>query len=88
METKVYIVTDKLAINFFVDDDIDGFREYLESDESLDFGNPEIFETEAQALAFCSGLGYGSDERAIPDRYPLRSCEPADVPFIEAVENY
>lgn len=54
----------------------------------LDFPEPEVFDTEEQALAFCEGLGYGSDERAMPDRYPLRSCEPADAPFIEAIENY
>ncbi len=88
MKTKVYVISDPLAINFLIDDDIDGFKEYLESDEFLDFGEPEIFDTEAQALAFCEGLGYGTNERAVPDRYPLRSCEPADAPFIEAIENY
>ena len=61
---------------------------YLDSDDMLDFPEPEVFDTEDQALAFCEGLGYGSDERAMPDRYPLRSCEPADAPFIEAIENY
>ena len=54
----------------------------------LDFGEPEVFDTEAEALAFCSGIGYGANECATPDRYPLRSCEPVDLPFIEAIENY
>lgn len=85
---KVYVISDPLAINFLVDDDIDGFKEYLDSDDMLDFHEPEVFETEQQALAFCEGLGYGTDERAVPARYPLRSCEPADAPFIEAIENY
>lgn len=85
---KVYVISDPFAINFLVDDDIDGFKEYLDSDDMLDFPEPEVFETEQQALAFCEGLGYGTDERAVPDRYPLRSCEPADAPFIEAIENY
>lgn len=88
MSVKVYVVTEPLAIDFIVDDDIDGFKEYLDSDDLLDFPEPEVFDTEEQALAFCEGLGYGSDERAMPDRYPLRSCEPADAPFIEAIENY
>lgn len=88
MPVKVYVISDPLAINFLVDDDIDGFKEYLDSDDMLDFPEPEVFDTEEQALAFCEGLGYGSDERAMPDRYPLRSCEPADAPFIEAIENY
>lgn len=85
---KVYVISDPLAINFLVDDDINGFKEYLDSDDMLDSPEPEVFETEQQALAFCEGLGYGTDERAVPDRYPLRSCEPADAPFIEAIENY
>ncbi|MBD5372083.1 MAG: hypothetical protein HDR75_01875 [Bacteroides sp.] len=88
MAVKVYVISDPLAINFLVDDDIDGFKEYLESDEYLDFGMPEVFENEQQALAFCAGLGYGANESVTPERYPLRSCEEADLPFIEAIENY
>ena len=88
MSVKVYVINDPLAIDFLVNDDIDGFKEYLDSDEMLDFTEPEVFDTEDQALAFCEGLGYGKDERAVPDRYPLRSCEPSDAPFIEAIENY
>ena len=48
---KVYVISDPLAINFLVDDDIDGFKEYLDSDDMLDFPEPEVFETERQALA-------------------------------------
>ena len=88
MAVKVYVINDPLAINFLVDNDIDGFKEYLESDEYLDFEEPEVFDTEAEALAFCAGLGYGSDERAIPTIYPLRSFEEVDLPFINAIENY
>lgn len=88
MSVKVYVISDPLAINFLVDDDIDGFKEYLDSDDMLDFPEPEVFDTEAEALGFCEGLGYGADERAIPDRYPLRSFEPVDLPYIEAIENY
>lgn len=88
MAVKVYVISDPLAINFFVDDDIDGFKEYLDSDDMLDFPEPEVFETEQQALAFCAGIGFGIDERAPIERLPLRSCEPADVPFIEAIQNY
>ena len=88
MSVKVYVISDSLAINFLVDDDIDGFKEYLDSDDMLDFPEPEVFNSEAEALAFCSGIGYGANERTTPDRYPLRSCEPADLPFIEAIENY
>lgn len=88
MSAKVYVVNDPLAINFLIDDDIDGFKEYLEADEFLDFSEPEVFDTEAQALAFCRGLGYGASESAMTDSYPLRSFEETDRPFIEAIENY
>lgn len=88
MAVIVYVISDPLAVNFLVNDDIDGFKEYLDSDDMLDFHDPEVFEAEQQAIAFCSGLGYGEIESATPDRYPLRSCEPADAPFIEAIENY
>lgn len=87
MAVKVYVISDPLAINFLVDD-IDGFKEYLDSDDMLDFPKPEVFETEQQALAFCAGIGYGANESTTPERYPLCSCEEADLPFIEAIENY
>ena len=88
MAVKVYVISDPLAINFLVDDDIDGFKEYLDSDDMLDFHEPEVFDTEAQALAFCAGIGYGANESATPDRYPLHSSEDADAPYIEALEKY
>lgn len=88
MSVKVYVVTEPLAIDFIVDDDIDGFKEYLAEDDTIILPEPECFDTEDEALAFCSGIGYGVDERAPVERYPLRSCEPDDLPFIEAIENY
>ncbi len=87
MSIKVYVVSDPTAIEFFQNDDLDGFKLYLE-EENLDFGEPEYFDTEAEALAFCSGIGYRTNERATPNSYPLRSCEPIDMPFIEAIENH
>ena len=88
MSIKVYVVEDTEAIDFIQNNDLDGFKAYLAEDETLDFGAPECFDTEAEALAFCAGIGYGMDERAPVERYPLRSCEPDDVPFIEAIEGY
>ena len=88
MSIKVYVITDPEAINYLVKDDIDSFTEYLASDDTLEFPKPEYFDTDAEALAFCSGIGYQADERALPERYPLRSCEEYDLPFIAAIENY
>lgn len=88
MSVQVYVISDPLAIDFIQNDDIEGFKEYLDSDDTLYFAEPEEFATEAEAIAFCSGLGFGKFENAPVERYPLRSCEPCDLPFIEAVQNY
>ena len=81
-------MTDREAINFMVDNDIDGFKNYLLEEEFLNFGEPEIFDSEETAIAFCAGLGYGVDERAPVEKYPLRSFEETDIPFIEVIESY
>ena len=86
MSIKVYIVEDATAIDFIQNNDLAGFKAYLAEDDTLYFDAPECFDTEAEALAFCAGIGHGMDERAPVKRYPLRSCEPDDVPFIEAIE--
>ena len=86
MSIKVYVINDSEAIQYFLNDDLDGFKEYIASDDMLDFPEPEYFDTEAEAMAFCTGIGYGTNERAIPERYPLRSFEDTDVPFIETIE--
>ncbi|MDE6753915.1 MAG: DUF5053 domain-containing protein [Muribaculaceae bacterium] len=88
MAIKVYVIDNPEAIQYFIYDDIEGFKEYLASDDMLDFPSPEYFDTEAEALSFCTGIGYGTDERATPERYPLCTCEEADLPFIDAIENY
>lgn len=88
MAVKVYVISDSEAINFLIDNDLEGFKNYLAEDEYIDFGEPEVFDTEAEALAFCAGLGYGSDERALTTTYPLRSFEEEDQPFIEEIEKY
>ena len=88
MDIKVYVITDQTAIDLITDNDIDGFKAYLAEEDTLYFSEPETFATEEEALAFCAGIGFGIDERAPIERLPLRSCEPADVPFIELIENY
>ena len=88
MDIKVYVITDQTAIDLITDNDLDGFNAYLAEEDTIYIPDPEIFASEEEALAFCAGIGYGVDDRAPIDRYPLRSCEPTDVPFIEAIENY
>ena len=88
MDIKVYVITDQTAIDLITDTDLDGFKAYLAEDDTLYFPEPETFASEEEALAFCAGIGYGIDERAPIDRLPRRSCEPADVPFIELIKQY
>lgn len=83
---KVYLITDSDAIDLLVNDNLDAFKAYVSSDW-IDIDEPLEFDTKAEVLAFCMGLGYGKDERTFPDIYPLRSCEPYDQPYIEAIES-
>ncbi|MCH5244377.1 MAG: hypothetical protein J1F29_05700 [Lentimicrobiaceae bacterium] len=62
---------DVAAIELLQDNDLEGFKEYLAADDTLDFGEPEYFDSEAEALAFCAGIGYRADERAPIERYPF-----------------
>lgn len=80
-------MTDSEAIELIVSDNLKGFREDLSSEENFMIEESKEFDTEAGAQAFCAGLGYGEDERAPPSIYPLRSCEPCDRPYIEAIES-
>lgn len=88
MAVKIYVISNSDAINLLVDNDLDGLKNYLAEEEYLDFGDPEVFESEAEALAFCAGLGLGSYERDKPLTYPLRSFERFDRHFIEEIEKY
>lgn len=88
MSIKVYVIEDSNLIEFLQNDDLEGFKVYLNEDETLYIPDPEYFDSEAEALAFCSGIGYGADERGTVEKYPLRSCESCDLPYIEAIEQY
>ena len=88
MDIKVHVITDRALIDFIEDNDVEGFQQYLEVDDTLYFEEPIQFETESEALAFCAGLGYGVDDRNPVDRLPLRSFEEYDRPFIELIEKY
>lgn len=92
MSTKVYVIDDPELIDFIVNSDPEGFKAYLDaskdSDDFLLLPEPESFDTEAEAVAFCTGIGFGTSGTTVPDRFPLRTSEPADLPFIDAIESY
>lgn len=52
------------------------------------FDEPIQFETETEALAFCAGLGYGVDDTLSIAKFPLRSFEEYDQPYIKAIEEF
>lgn len=88
MASKIYVIRDRETINFIEENDLDGFKQYLSEEEYMMIDEPEIFETEKEALAFCAGLGKGIDDHNPVEKFPLRSFEEYDQPFIEAIESY
>lgn len=88
MPVRVYVIDDPILISFIEDSDIQGFKEYLDSDNIIMFNEPETFANEAEALAFCSGIGYGVDDHNPVPCFPLRNSEETDLPYIEALANY
>ena len=84
---EVYVITESEAISLIEAGDIDGFQNLLEGDKTLLFSEPESFNTEEEALAFCAGIGYGRDGYPV-EKFPLRSSEPTDLPYIELIKAY
>lgn len=88
MAINVYVISEPSVINLIEGGDLEGFKEELSVDDTLIFHDPETFDTEAEVVAFASGIAYGLDERAPASRAILRSDIEEDLPFIEAIENY
>lgn len=61
----------KSLMYFVIDGNIVGFKEYLDSDDTIYFNEAKCFDTDAGALAYCAGIGYGVDEHAPEKHYPL-----------------
>ena len=62
MKHTIYILTDRTAIDYILNGDIDELKEYLSDPENyVDLSEPITFETEAEVAAFGAGLGYGKD---------------------------
>jgi hypothetical protein len=78
----LYILTDRDAINYILDEDIEGLKEYLSENYYLSLSEPITFETEAEAAAFGAGLGYGTDERGLVEKMILSTDNPDDVEII------
>lgn len=88
MSVQVYIISDPELIECVENNDIDCFRQELADCDTYYFAEPETFDTEAEALAFCGGIGYGLDERTPVTRLPLIYPNNYYTPFIEAIKEY
>lgn len=84
----IYILTDRMAIDYILDGDLDGLKEYLSEPENefLTLSDPISFETEAEVVAFGKGLAFSTDERGLVERYPLNTENPDDVEIIAMFE--
>ena len=49
MSIKVYVLSDPILIDFAQDGDTEGFKEYLDSDDTIYFNDPETFDTNAES---------------------------------------
>lgn len=84
----IYILTDRMAIDFILDGDLEGLKEYLSEPENefLTLSEPINFETEAEVAAFGAGLGYDKDERGLVERLILNLDLPFDAEVIAMFE--
>ena len=87
MKHTIYILTDRTAIDYILNGDIDELKEYLSDPENyVDLSEPITFETEAEIAAFGAGLGYGKDERGLVEKLILNTDNPDDLEIIRLLE--
>ena len=85
MSVKIYVIEDGLAMSYMTS--INSFRQFLSTDTILDFKGPKVFETVAEAERYCESLNPDPTFEDEPYKWPLRSYDPTDVPFIEAIDS-
>lgn len=86
MSVKVYVIEDGLAMSYMTD--INSFKQFLSTNKILGLKEPMVFETEADAEAYCESLNADKTFENEPYKWPLRSYNQDDIPFILAVEYY
>lgn len=84
----IYILEDSVAIDYILNRDIEGLKEYLSEPESeyLTLSEPITFVTEAESVAFGAGMAYGKDERGLVDKLILNTNNPDDIEIIKLFE--
>lgn len=81
---KLYLIEGPEAESLVNDNDLDGFRQYLEDDDYLNIGIKE-FDTEDERTGFLSGYFHGCDERSPCGKVALVDSNEYYQPFIEIV---
>ena len=81
-----YIIEDSEVETLVNDNDVEGFREYVTDESSLDYDKIE-FDSEDERSGFLRGFFHGCDERAPAGKIVLLSGEEYYEPFIEILEN-
>ena len=81
-----YIIEDNEAESLINDNDVDGFREYVEENSFLEY-NKEEFDSEEERSGFLRGFFHGCDERVPAGKVVLLSGNEYYEPFIEILEN-
>lgn len=88
MKHTIYILTDRIAIDYILNGDIDELKEYLSDPENyIDLSEPITFETEAEVSAFGAGLGYGKDERGEVEQLILNPENSDDAEVINLLQS-
>ena len=87
-KNQIYILTDRVAIDYILNGETDELKEYLSDPENyVELSEPITFETEAEVAAFGEGLAFGKDERGLVEQLPLCTNNPDDVKIIEFILN-
>ena len=88
MKHTIYILTDRTAIDYILNGDIDELKEYLSEPYTyIDLSEPITFETEAEIAAFGAGLGYGKDERGEVEQLILNPENSDDAEVINLLQS-
>lgn len=81
-----YIIEDSEAESLVQDNDVDGFRKYIDDDGYVEYDKEE-FDSEEERSGFLRGFFHGCDERAPAGKVVLLSGNEYYEPFIEILEN-
>lgn len=81
---KLYLIEEPEAESLVNDNDLDGFRQYLEDETYLNI-DIEEFDTEEERTGFLSGYFHGCDERSPAGKVALIDGNDNHQPYIEII---